>query len=93
MIVARWSDSIESMRASTAPGSSASSARPASSSSARLMTQSPSPSPSKTMTLRTSGMVSRMLRSFSTWVASSANAATLPESARMNATSSAMVVG
>ncbi|MFC7660977.1 hypothetical protein ACFQV8_37610 [Pseudonocardia benzenivorans] len=71
------------------------SARPRAARSVTVITQSSSSSgvPSRSTTTPTSGSSSRCARSFATWVSSSANTTRLPESARMNATSGAPVVG
>ena len=93
MIVASHLGSIVSMRWSTMLESAARAADPRAARSANEMTQSPSPSPSRTTTLATPGMSSRMERSLATCSAFSANATFVSLSARMNATSSAIVVG
>ena len=92
MIVASWSCWMPSIRASMAPGSPARYSRPSWRTSSRVSVQA---SASDARRRRRPGHrgVSRMERSFSSCSAFSAKTTLAPESARMNATSSAIVVG
>ena len=94
MIVASWSCRMPSMRASMAPGSPARYSRPSWRTSSRVRVHgSASGTPSKTTTRATAGVPVRMERNFSSWSAFSAKTTFAPESATMNETSSAIVVG
>ena len=94
MIVASWSEAMASIRASTAPGSPWRYSRPSIRSWSKVSVHSSvSGVPSRRMTRPTAGIRSRTERTFSSCSAFSAKTTRAPESERMNATSSAIVVG
>ena len=90
MRVASASPRMAAARSSNSPGNAASWARPFASSSASVSTHpSALGRPSKVTTCRSAGSSARRDASFATCSSLSANATTAPESARMNAHSSA----